>query len=134
MEIALIDRDEGFEKKFHIHQWFDISFVMKGSLIYDIGDRQYTVSSDEVTVIPPEQLHKETCGSSADFEVLFVCTRFFRAGNKIDITRHLHIPEVSRINNQKEIYRIFSSILNEVTYRNQGYLLKVKAEIYSSCC
>jgi len=130
MEIALIDKNEGFENRFHTHQWFDISFVMKGSLIYEIGQNKYSVSAGEVIIIPPGKLHKETCDLSTDFEVLFVCARLIRKNKQIDVTEYLQIPEVSKIQNQKEIYRIFGRILNEVTYRNQGYLLQVKAEVY----
>lgn len=131
MEIAFIDRNEGFICEPHVHEWFDISFVMKGSIRYEIDDKLYCVSAGEVVVIGPGKYHREICDSDSQFEVLFVCVRFVNNGEAFDIARHLNISEVTKIVNLKEVYEIFECILSEVTYREEGYLLKVNAQIYN---
>ena len=128
-EIAFIDRNEGFISDFHVHSWFDISFVMKGSVTYEIGGNIHSVSEGEVVVVSPGQPHKEICDSRTHFEVLFVCINFLRDGCAFNIAEHLGIPEVTRISNLREIFEIFEDILNEVTYRSEGYLLKINAQI-----
>jgi AraC-type DNA-binding domain-containing proteins len=131
MEIAFIDRNEGFIGKPHSHEWFDISFVMKGSIKYEIDGQLYCVSAGDVVVIGPGKYHKEICESDSQFEVLFVCVKFINNGEAFDIAGHLNIPEVTKIVNLKEVYDIFECILGEVTYREEGYLLKVNAQIYN---
>lgn len=130
-EIALIDRNEEFISEFHVHQWFDISFVMKGAVTYEIDSRLYHVSEGEVVVVPPGKPHKEICCSEGHFEVLFVCLSFLREGLPVNISEHLELPEVIKIADLKGIYGIFEDILNEVTYRNDGYLLKINAQVYN---
>jgi len=128
MEIAFIDRDEGFLEESHMHNWLDISFVMKGALCYEINKTAHTVNEGEVVVVSPGKLHKET-RLQEDFEVLFVCICFKKDGKSVDITENIQIPEVINVTNLKGIYEIFDCILQEVTYRDPGYLLKIKAQV-----
>lgn len=130
-EIAFIDRNEGFIEDFHVHNWFDFSFVLKGSINYEIDGNVYTVNEGDVVVVAPGKAHKEICDSNKHFEVLFVCVSFTKSNLVFNITEHLGIPEVTHLNNMKEFYEIFEVILNEVTYRNDGYLLKINAQIYN---
>jgi len=131
MEIALIDRSEGFINETHVHDWFDISYIMKGSLKYQIEDRVYTVSEGDVVVIGPHMKHKETCDEDAEFQVLFVCMDFVKDGKSFNIMEHLSFKEVTEAYGLKGIQSVFSSILSEVTYREPGYLMKVNAQIYN---
>ena len=131
MEIAFIDRNEGFISEPHVHEWFDISFVMKGSIKYEIEGKIHHVSAGEVVVIAPGKHHMEICDLDSQFEVLFVCVRFLKDGNAFDIVKHLNISDVTKITNLKEVYDIFECILNEVTYREEGYLLKINAQVYN---
>lgn len=131
MEIAFIDRNEGFIDGFHVHNWFDISFIMKGSVTYEIDGKIYEVSEGEVVIVGPGKYHKEVCSPETQFEVLFVCVHFTKDGKAFDIASYLNIPEVTKISDLKEIYDIFNCILNEVTYREDGYLLKINAQVYN---
>jgi AraC-type DNA-binding domain-containing proteins len=131
MEIAFIDRNEGFSNESHVHDWFDISFIMKGSLTYEIEGRLYNVSAGDLVVIGPGKYHKEICDSNLQSEVLFVCIRFIKNHEAFDIARQMNISEVTKIVNLKEVYEIFECILSEVTYREEGYLLKVNAQVYN---
>ena len=105
MEIAFIDNGEGFIKERHVHNWHDISFVMKGSIIYEIEGNVYKVSEGEVVIVPPGKSHKEICDSESNFEVLFVCVSFKKDSKVFDIARHFKIPEVIKVSNLKECMR-----------------------------
>lgn len=131
MEIAFIDNEEGFIKENHIHEWHDISFVMKGSITYEIEGNVYEVSEGDVVIVPPRKYHKEICDPKGDFEVLFVCVSFKKNSKVFDISKYFRFPSVIKISNLKEMYDIFEDILKEVTYRQEGYLLKINAQIYN---
>jgi len=62
---------------------------------------------------------------------LFVCVSFKKNSKVFDISKYFRFPSVIKISNLKEMYDIFEDILKEVTYRQEGYLLKINAQIYN---
>lgn len=129
MEIAFIDKNEGFIDDYHVHDWFDISFVLNGSVTYMIDDKKYKVKKGQVVIVSPGKYHKEISYSNKEFEVFYICIRFTKDGKYFNILQYLDIPEVTNVMNQKEIQEIFRNILNEVTYKEEGYLIKISAQV-----
>lgn len=74
-EIAFIDKNEGFISEFHIHNWFDVSFVLKGSLTYEIDNKVYVVNEGDVVVVGPGKAHREISDSDKHLKCyLYVLT------------------------------------------------------------
>lgn len=127
MEIAFIDKNEGFIDGYHVHDWYDISFVRKGLVTYMIDNKKYRVKKGQVVIVSPGKYHNEIASLNTQFEVLYLCVKFTKEGEPFDIIEILNIPEVANVLNKKEVDEIFRYILNEVTYREEGYLLKISA-------
>jgi AraC-like DNA-binding protein len=129
MEMSFADNGVDFRPDSHTHHWFDISFVMKGTVHYDIDGRHYCVSEGQLVIVAPGKIHRETASPGSPYEVMFLCLKFSRDGQPFDLAAYLDIKEV-HLSRNREIRGIFENLLHEIAYREQGYLLKLNALIY----
>ena len=58
-----------YEKRItHNHKFYEFHFAFKGSYNYTIGDRQMTLSKDQLLIIPPSTPHIAVSNEGTDYE------------------------------------------------------------------
>ncbi|WP_270464218.1 AraC family transcriptional regulator [Christensenella intestinihominis] len=127
VSVATLSNKEGLSGVNHVHDWCDISYVMRGQLVYEIDGKESTAREGDVVMIPAGVRHREIAPSDQDFEVFFLCVDFTNMGRRIDVTDYIGHRGVISTWYSREIYKICENMLSEVTFRSKGYLLNLRA-------
>ena len=127
VSIATLSNKEGLSGVTHVHDWCDISYVMRGQLVYEIEGKETPAREGDVVIIPAGVRHREIAPADRDFEVFFLCVDFTNVGRQIDITDYIGHRGVISTWYSREIYKICENMLSEVTFRSKGYLLNLRA-------
>ncbi len=114
-----------------VNCFMDITYVVKGSAVYNIGDETFVVKKGDLICIP-QNTFRAAVNFPGDMVESYAVNIFLRNRRGEDVV--LDLPAVTQISIIPELVAQFHSIHNELLRQEFGYQLKIQGTLCSILC
>ncbi|TVY07081.1 helix-turn-helix transcriptional regulator [Paenibacillus cremeus] len=122
---------------FHLHEYYEIFYLVKGERIYFINDRVYTAKQGDLVIINPHELHRTTTSPNVqEFERILInfkpellhSMEWVSGEELLPFAQGSCLLRFSEAE-QPEIYRMVQEMLAECRQQRLGYEAFVQANL-----
>lgn len=121
---------------FHVHESYEIYYLISGERNYLIGDRTYKVPAGSLVFVPPHEIHRTTKTNVPIYErIVFNFTEQFLGSDK-SVLKHEFSPFYTHtyvlklpIHLQKKVEELLYRMITEYETQDTGSGFKIKAAL-----